>query len=121
MTTQTLSQLRQLKLGGMAHALQTQLEQVGTYEELAFVERLTLLVEQECLNREQRKQERLIRQARFKLQASIQEIDHDRTFAGPDVSAVRVWCTVETRDRDHVEALRARLEADGIQVSSGQG
>ncbi len=32
MTTQTLAQLRQLKLGGMATALQTQLEQVGTYE-----------------------------------------------------------------------------------------
>lgn len=35
MSTQTLAALRQLKLGGMAMALQTQLEQVGTYEELA--------------------------------------------------------------------------------------
>lgn len=34
MTTQTLSQLRQLKLSGMADALQTQLDQVGTYEGL---------------------------------------------------------------------------------------
>lgn len=76
MTTQTLAQLRQLKLGGMAHALQTQLEQVGTYEGLPFVERLTLLVEYECMNREHRKQERLIRQARFRLSASIQEIDY---------------------------------------------
>lgn len=76
MTTQTMAQLRQLKLGGMAHALQTQLEQVGTYEGLPFVERLTLLVEHECMNREQRKQERLIRQARFRLSASIQEIDY---------------------------------------------
>ena len=76
MTTQTMAQLRQLKLGGMAHALQTQLEQVGTYEGLPFVERLTLLVEHECMNREQRKQERLIRQARFRLSASIQQIDY---------------------------------------------
>jgi len=52
---------RQLKLGGMANALQGQLEQVGTYEGLAFTERLALLVEQETLTREQRKQERLIR------------------------------------------------------------
>lgn len=76
MTTQTLAQLRQLKLGGMAHALQNQLEQVGAYEGLAFTERLTLLVEQEVLSREQRKQERLIRQAHFKLAACVQDIDY---------------------------------------------
>ena len=77
MSTQTVAQLRELKLGGMAAALQTQLEQVGTYEGLSFVERLSLLVEQEILTREQRKQERLIRQARFRLKASIQEIDYE--------------------------------------------
>ena len=76
MTTQTLTTLRQLKLPGMAAALQSQLEQVGTYEGLAFMERLTLLVEQERLNRQQRKQDRLIRQARFKLAATIQDIDY---------------------------------------------
>ena len=76
MTTQTLTHLRQLKLGGMAHALQTQLEQVSTYEALPFIERLGLLLEQENLTREQRKQERLIRQARFKLNACVQEIDY---------------------------------------------
>jgi len=76
MTTQTMTQLRQLKLGGMAAALQTQLEQVGTYEALPFIERLSLLVEQENLSREQRKQERLVRQARFKLKACVQDIDY---------------------------------------------
>ena len=76
MTTQTLAALRQLKLGGMAHALQQQLEQVGTYEGLSFIERLTLLIEQETLNLEQHKQERLIRQARFKLAACVQDIDY---------------------------------------------
>lgn len=49
MKSQTMTQLRQLKLGGMANALQTQLEQVGTYEGLAFIERLSLLLEQENL------------------------------------------------------------------------
>ena len=76
MTTQTMAQLRQLKLGGMATALQTQLEQVGTYEGLPFIERLTLLVEHECMTREQRRQERFIRQARFRLHASVAEIDY---------------------------------------------
>lgn len=60
----------------MANALQSQLEQVGAYEGLVFTERLALLVEQETLSREQRKQERLIRQARFKLSASIADIDY---------------------------------------------
>ena len=76
MTTQTMAQLRQLKLGGMATALQTQLEQVGTYEGLPFVERLTLLLDHECMTREQRRQERFIRQARFRLRASVAEIDY---------------------------------------------
>jgi DNA replication protein DnaC len=76
MNTQTITQLRQLKLGGMSHALQTQLEQVGTYEGLSFIERLDLLLEQENLSREQRKQERLIRQAHFKLKANLQDIDY---------------------------------------------
>ncbi len=83
MSTQTLSTLRQLKLPGMAAALQNQLEQVGAYEGLPFTERLALLVEQECISREQRKQKRLIRQARFKLAATVQEIDyqHPRNLA----------------------------------------
>lgn len=76
MNTQLLAQLRQLKLGGMARALQTQLEQTGTYEALPFVERLGLLVEQETLSREQRKHGRLIRQARFKLAATVHDIDY---------------------------------------------
>ena len=93
MTTQTMAQLRQLKLGGMAHALQTQLEQVGTYEGLPFVERLTLLVEHECMNREQRKQERLIRQARFRLSASIQEIDyqHPRNITPSQIAQLAAY------------------------------
>ncbi len=57
MSNQTLMQLRQLKLGGMASALQSQLEQVGTYEDLPFLERLNLLLEHENLSRQERKQE----------------------------------------------------------------
>ncbi len=76
MTTQTLSQLRQLKLSGMADALQTQLDQVGTYEGLPFLERFNLLLSQESFSRDQRKQACLIRQAQFRLKASIQEIDY---------------------------------------------
>ena len=75
----TFSRLQDLRLGGMAQALQNQREQVGTYEGLSFMERLSLLVEQECLEREHRKQNRLIRQARFKLSACIPDIDYQHT------------------------------------------
>lgn len=67
MIENTLHQLRQLKLSGMASALQTQLEQPGTYEGLAFAERLQLLVDYEDQDRQQRKQARLTRAAQFKL------------------------------------------------------
>ena len=53
---------------------------------MSFLERFGLLVEQECLEREHRKQDRLVRQARFKLRATIQDIDyqHPQYQAGPD-------------------------------------
>jgi DNA replication protein DnaC len=77
MQAQTLARLRQLKLPAMASALQSQLEQVTTYEGLPFIERLALLLDQECLSRDQHRHQRLIRQARFRLNASVQEIDYE--------------------------------------------
>lgn len=75
-TSPLLAQLRALKLGGMAASLQTQLEQVGTYDALAFTERLTLLLDQEALSRDNRKQQRLIAQARFRVAAHLQDLDY---------------------------------------------
>lgn len=75
-TSTLLAQLRALKLGGMAASLQTQLEQVGTYDALAFTERLTLLLDQEALSRDNRKQQRLIAQARFRVAAHLQDLDY---------------------------------------------
>ena len=72
----TLSQLRQLKLNGMASALQTQRDQPGTYEGLSFAERLQLLVDHEDQERNQRKQDRLTRAAHFKLKAYAKDIDY---------------------------------------------
>jgi threonine dehydratase len=48
--------------------------------------------------------------------ASIKDIAHDRAFSGPDVSAVHVMCTVETRDRRHIGALRRALGKHGFAV-----
>ena len=48
--------------------------------------------------------------------ASVKEIVHDRAFSGPDVSAVRVVCVVETTGHEHVKALHTALGDAGISV-----
>jgi len=48
--------------------------------------------------------------------ASIKEIVHDRAFSGPDLSAVRVVCVVETTGHDHVGALHRALADAKISV-----
>ena len=49
--------------------------------------------------------------------ASIKQVVHDRAFASPDVSAVNVLCTVETRDRAHLEEVLSRLQEHGVKTS----
>ena len=48
--------------------------------------------------------------------ASIIDIAHDRAFAEDDISTVTVHCIVETRDADHICALRARLNREGFRL-----
>jgi threonine dehydratase len=52
--------------------------------------------------------------------ASIKQVVHDRAFAGSDVSAVHVQCTVETRNHAHLEELRARLQESGVRTLDSQ-
>jgi threonine dehydratase len=49
--------------------------------------------------------------------ASINQVVHDRAFASSDVSAVNVMCTVETRDRAHLEEVFSRLKERGVKTS----
>jgi threonine dehydratase len=49
-------------------------------------------------------------------EASIKDIAHDRAFSGPDMSAVRVVCTVETADRAHRDKLLWTLREAGVQL-----
>ena len=51
--------------------------------------------------------------------ASIQEITHDRTFSGPDVSSVRVVCDLETRNRQHIDELKQALTHNGFEFRMG--
>jgi len=48
--------------------------------------------------------------------ASIKQVVHDRAFAGSDVSAVHVLCTVETRNHEHLAEVRERLKSHGVQT-----
>jgi threonine dehydratase len=52
--------------------------------------------------------------------ASVRQVEHDRAFAGDDVSQVIVHCVIETRDFDHIAHLQARLEKEGFRVESGE-
>jgi threonine dehydratase len=48
--------------------------------------------------------------------ASIKQIVHDRAFTSSDVSTVKVLCTMETRNREHFQQVRARLKEHGIET-----
>jgi threonine dehydratase len=48
--------------------------------------------------------------------ASVKQVVHDRAFAGSDVSAVHVLCTVETRNHQHLAELRDRLKTHGVET-----
>jgi threonine dehydratase len=45
---------------------------------------------------------------------SIIDITHDRAFADDDISTVSVHCVVETRDAQHIAAMRERLIREGF-------
>src|ERR1035437_1008372 len=75
MTQQTLTQLRNLKLSGMADALQEQLTQ-PSMSAMSFEERMALLVDREISSRDDRRRTRLLSLARLKYpQATIEDVD----------------------------------------------
>lgn len=75
MMNTTLEQLRGLKLNGMAAGLQEQLTQAGMTA-MSFEERLALLVDREVYFRNDKRQTRLLKEARLKYpQACIEDLD----------------------------------------------
>ncbi len=75
LTHPTLDKLRALKFTGMAVALAEQM-QMPDIEELAFEERLGLLVDRELTERENRRLTSRLRRARLKHQAALEDIDY---------------------------------------------
>lgn len=52
--------------------------------------------------------------------ASFKDIEHDRVFSGPDLSAGNAVCTVETRDHAHIRALHRALRKNGFPLVVAQ-
>lgn len=71
---QTFAQLRELRLTGMADALEEQ-QAVPDVQSLSFEDRLGLLVEREATVRQDRRLARLLRQAKLRLPATIEDLD----------------------------------------------
>lgn len=86
---QTLNHLTDLKLTGMKLALQQQREQPQTHN-LSFEERLGLLVDYEKTYRNDKKIDRLIKSAKLRQQACVEDIDynHPRGLKREDVSSL---------------------------------
>lgn len=76
LTEHLLETLRQLRLTGMAHALEQQLTQPATHDELGFEERFALLLEREATYRDNRRVSRLLRAAKLRFAASVHDIDY---------------------------------------------
>ena len=74
--TQLIQQLRLLRVPGMVEALEQQLEQPATHNDLTFEQRLNLMIDRELTYRSNNKIQRLLKTAKLKLQAYPQDIDY---------------------------------------------
>ena len=88
---QSLKQLRILKLTGMADALELQWHQPQTYDDLSFDERIGLLINQELTSRENKRLQRLLKAARFRLPARLEDVDytHPRGLKKSQIAALQ--------------------------------
>lgn len=89
----TLTRLRELRLTGMAEALEEQ-QAVPDILGLPFEDRLGLLVDREVALRKDRRQTQLLRQAKLRLQACVEDLDF-RSPRGLDRSVVLRLATCE--------------------------
>jgi DNA replication protein DnaC len=82
----TLERLHELRLRGMAEALEEQLNHSGTTE-IGFEDRLGMLVERELTWRDNRRLQRLLQEARLREDASIEDVNF-RAARGLDRSVL---------------------------------
>lgn len=86
---QTREHLHTLRLTGMLQALDEQLSQPAMAE-LSFEERLAILVDREILYRENRRLERLLKAAKLRVGACVEDIDyrHPRGLEKPRMASL---------------------------------
>ncbi len=89
----SIEKLRQMRLTGMARALEEQLGQAGIAE-LSFDERLALLVDREDIERHNAALAQRLRAARLRQAACLEDVDY-RTSRGLDRSLMRLLATGE--------------------------
>ncbi len=74
MIRQTIEKLYEMRILGMGQALSGQLEQPAV-QELSFEERMALLVDHEYTYRRNKRQTRLLKQAKLRLSAAVEDVD----------------------------------------------
>jgi DNA replication protein DnaC len=102
LTHPTLDKLQALKFTGMATALAEQM-QMPDIEELAFEERLGLLIDREATERENRRLSSRLRRARLKHNAALEDIDY-RHPRGLDKSLIQSLAACQWV-REHLNIL----------------
>ncbi len=102
LTHPTLDKLQRLKFTGMATALAEQM-QMPDIAELAFEERLGLLVDREFTERENRRLSSRLRRARLKHNAALEDIDYHHP-RGLDKSLIQSLATCQWV-REHLNIL----------------
>jgi len=75
MIEHTIRKLNEMKLYGMASCLENQLSDPTTLS-LSFEERVGLLVDHESTSRDNRKLQRLLKAAKFRISACVEDIDY---------------------------------------------
>ena len=99
LTGPTIEKLHALKLHGLATAFQEQLRQ-PQYADLAFEERVGLLVDAEWTARENRRQARRFQTARLRLAACLEDVDY-RHPRGLDKGVMRSLGTCQWLAQHH--------------------
>ena len=99
LTGPTLEKLHALQLHGLATAFQEQLRQ-PQYADLAFEERVGLLVDAEWTSRENRRQARRFKTARLRLAACLEDVDY-RHPRGLDTAVLRGLGTCQWLAQHH--------------------
>lgn len=98
----TIERLRELGLKGMAEGLLSQMQQDDLHG-ASFEDRLGLLVDQEWAHRQNRRLARLLRAAKLRLPAALEDLDYQHS-RGLDRSVMRMLANCQWI-RDHTTVL----------------